>query len=145
MIVVSKSARTLSALHRGRPVRTYPIVLGLNPKGPKRYQGDMRTPEGLYHVTSKRPHPRWRYFIALDYPNERDRQRYERALRERLVPVLDGRPLPIGGGIGIHGTDRPGEQRNGVDWTHGCIAVDNDAMEELYRLVKPGMPVRIDP
>ena len=32
-----------------------------------------------------------------------------------------------------------------VDWTQGCIAVDNDEIEELYRAVKKNAKLIINP
>jgi lipoprotein-anchoring transpeptidase ErfK/SrfK len=31
------------------------------------------------------------------------------------------------------------------DWTEGCIAVTNQEIEEIWRLVPNGTPVRIEP
>lgn len=31
------------------------------------------------------------------------------------------------------------------DWTAGCIAVSNEAMDELWRLVQVGTPIEIHP
>jgi murein L,D-transpeptidase YafK len=31
------------------------------------------------------------------------------------------------------------------DWTDGCIAVDNEAIEEIWALVKDGTPIDIKP
>ena len=61
VLVVYKGARTLAVYRDGRFDRRYAVVLGKQPNGRKRYQGDMRTPEGLYHVKSKSRHPRWRH------------------------------------------------------------------------------------
>jgi L,D-peptidoglycan transpeptidase YkuD (ErfK/YbiS/YcfS/YnhG family) len=39
---------------------------------------------------------------------------------------------------------RNGERREG-DWTQGCIALTNEEMEELWRLVEDGTAVEINP
>jgi murein L,D-transpeptidase YafK len=31
------------------------------------------------------------------------------------------------------------------DWTHGCIAVTNDEIEEMWRVVDNGTPIEIRP
>ncbi len=52
VIYVTKKAYTLEVFDRNmRAVESYRIALGKNPDlGPKRYEGDNRTPEGTYHI-----------------------------------------------------------------------------------------------
>ena len=50
----------------------------------------------------------------------------------------------VGGAVGIHGTDKPGLNNRGIDWTWGCISLENDAIEELASLVPVGTPVLIE-
>jgi L,D-peptidoglycan transpeptidase YkuD (ErfK/YbiS/YcfS/YnhG family) len=33
----------------------------------------------------------------------------------------------------------------GLDWTNGCIAVNNQEMDEIWQLVNDGTPIRIIP
>ena len=144
-IVVAKSQRTLYLYRDGVLAHRYKVVLGRHPTGPKRYEGDMRTPEGIYRIVGKYEHPRWAYFLALDYPNPDDLRRYERDLEARLVPVIEGTVVGVGNEIGIHGNDRPRAQRDGVDWTMGCIAMDNEDVRQLYATVVIGTPVLVLP
>ena len=46
----------------------------------------------------------------------------------------------LGGAIYIHG-----ELPAGRDWTHGCIALDNPSMQELFDIAAIGTPVSIRP
>jgi len=141
-IVVYKSKRTLAVYRFGNFYREYPIVLGANPVGRKRFMYDARTPEGRYQITDKRMHDRWQYFLALDYPNDRDQQIYQDEVRRNLIPREEtGEPFPIGGNIGIHGNDKPDEQARGVNWTQGCIAMKSSDIGEIYSLVAIGTPV----
>ena len=48
LVVVDKRRRRLHLYFRDRVMRSYRVALGKNPAGPKRAQGDGRTPEGLY-------------------------------------------------------------------------------------------------
>ena len=89
-LVVRKEERTLTVYHRSEQMKVYPIVLGIASYGPKVYQGDLRTPEGVYRISSKRPHARWSRFMLLSYPNDQDRDRYAMALSEGRVPIIDG-------------------------------------------------------
>lgn len=141
-IVVYKSKRTLAVYRFGVFDREYPVVLGANPHGRKRFMYDARTPEGYYHISDKRTHERWQYFLALDYPNARDRQIYRDELERGLIPREDdGSPFKIGGSVGIHGNDKPGEQENGVNWTQGCIAMRRADIAEIFAIVSVGTPV----
>jgi murein L,D-transpeptidase YafK len=45
-VLVEKSARRLTLLRDGQPLKTYRISLGRQPVGPKEREGDRRTPEG---------------------------------------------------------------------------------------------------
>ena len=50
-IVVWKSKRRLVLFKDKKPIKTYRIRLGFNPEGPKRKEGDGRTPElSLIHI-----------------------------------------------------------------------------------------------
>ncbi|MDX1817163.1 MAG: L,D-transpeptidase family protein, partial [Marinobacter sp.] len=54
-----------------------------------------------------------------------------------------------GGSIMIHGLpNNAGDMAfayEGLDWTDGCIAVNNKAMDEIWQLVSNGTPIRILP
>ena len=142
-VVVRKEERTLTVYHRTQQVKVYPIVLGIASYGPKVYQGDLRTPEGVYRIASKRPHARWNRFMLLSYPNDEDRSRYAMALSEGRVPIIDGHPPGIGGAVGIHGTDREDSNVRGDDWTFGCVSLLNQHVAELYDTIPIGTPVLI--
>ncbi len=46
---------------------------------------------------------------------------------------------PLGGEIGLHGGGA------GTDWTLGCIALDNEAIEDLWDTLRLGDPALIEP
>jgi murein L,D-transpeptidase YafK len=142
-IVVRKEERTLTVYLRTEQLKVYPIVLGIASYGPKVYQGDLRTPEGVYRISSKRQHARWSRFMLLSYPNDHDRHQYAMALGEGRVPIIDGEAPGIGGAVGIHGTDREDSNVRGDDWTFGCVSLLNSHVVELYDLVPLGTPVLI--
>ncbi len=142
-LIIRKQERTLAVYHRTEQVKVYPIVIGIASYGPKVYQGDLRTPEGVYRIASKRPHARWSRFMLLSYPNAQDRVRYAMALSEGRVPIIDGHAPGIGGLVGIHGTDREDSNVRGDDWTFGCISLLNQHVAELYDLIPIGTPVLI--
>lgn len=142
MVVVDKSCQTLNVYQYGNLTRTYPVVLGQNP-GKKLYQGDRRTPTGLYIIIDKDPHPRWWRFMLLDYPTEEDVRHYQEGLSSGLVPKQGGGGPGAGGAIGIHGSDREAFNRAGINWTLGCISLLNADVKELDKLVSIGTFVYI--
>jgi murein L,D-transpeptidase YafK len=131
-IQVDKSERVLKLISDGQIFRSYPVALGDNPRGHKLYEGDERTPEGLYLIDGRNPNSSYYLSLSISYPNSRD---VARARSKGLNP---------GGQIMIHGTPS-GKARNGRDWTDGCIAVSNAAMEEIWRLVDEGTLIEITP
>jgi murein L,D-transpeptidase YafK len=144
VIVVRKACRTLDVYRHGTRVRSFPAVFGLNGRGSKLYEGDLRTPTGLYAVVDKRRHARWRHFLLLDYPNLHDVHRYWLAMEEGGIPRRGDRYAGPGGAVGIHGTDKPALNRQNVDWTWGCISLANPDIDELAHLVPVGTLVLIE-
>ncbi|MFE8071005.1 L,D-transpeptidase family protein [Marinobacteraceae bacterium S3BR75-40.1] len=136
-VVVRKSDRQLLLLDGDKPVRTYRISLGDNPRGHKLYEGDQRTPEGHYVLDWRNSDSDFYKSIHVSYPNARDRAK---AAEWGQDP---------GGNIMIHGLPNDvGEWAfayEGLDWTDGCIAVSNEAMDEIWRLVDDGTPITILP
>ena len=131
IIVVHKETRRLTVYQGLTPIKTYPVVLGQNPVGNKLRQGDLCTPEGVYHVVTKFDHPRWSKFILLDYPNTGNWLRFADAKKKGRIPD----DADIGGQVGIHGTDDAYKNLSGENWTWGCVSMFNHHIEELYPLV----------
>ena len=130
-IVVQKAPRRMHLLSGPSVLRSFDIELGGNPVGPKRMEGDGRTPEGPYWIDRRNPNSSYHLSIGISYPNEEDIA-YARALG-----------VPPGGNIFIHGTPR--EKRRYPNWTAGCIAVTDREMEDIYAMVQDGTPIFIYP
>ena len=133
-VLVDKSERLLVAYRDGRPIRAYRgLQFGDAPVGHKRFQGDERTPEGLYRIDRRNPRSSFHLSLGISYPNAQD----------RAYAAQYGRSP--GGDIFIHGqpTGRPGRMRG--DWTDGCIALTNRQIEELWQIVPDGTPIEIRP
>jgi murein L,D-transpeptidase YafK len=136
-IVITKSARQLALLRNGKTIRTYHVRLGSNPNGAKERQGDGKTPEGIYRIDSRNADSKFHRALHVSYPNAADEAR---ARRMHVSP---------GGEIMIHGA--PNRWRwlsfvfPHIDWTAGCIAVKDDEIEEIWRLVPNGTAVEIRP
>jgi len=136
-IVVLKSERKLKVYSKGKLIKTYRISLGLNPVGAKRVEGDMKTPEGIYYINGKNPKSSYYKNLGISYPNNADRKR-AKALGKST-----------GGDIKIHGfktgSEGPGRLHLLKDWTHGCIALMNEEVDELYDHTAVGTPIEIKP
>ena len=136
-VLIEKQARRLTLLAKGEVIKTYAIALGGNPVGPKERAGDNKTPEGVYFIASRNGNSSYHLSLQISYPNEQDKMR----ARERGVHP--------GGDIMIHGIKNGfspvGALHAEKDWTQGCIAVTNQEMEEIYKLVPNGTRVEITP
>jgi len=118
-------------------VREYRIALGKNPVAPKKRQGDGRTPEGDCRIDYRNPGSRFHLSLHISYPKKED---VEEARSECYDPGSDIMIRGIGNGFGWLGF-----LHRIVDWTDGCMAVTNDEMDEIWRLVPVGTPIRIVP
>ncbi len=156
-LLVDTKADTLTVMNGNRPVESFRrIALGSSGAGIKDRRGDNKTPLGVFRVGWINEHSRFKTFIGLDYPNP---DYAARALREHRIDALTyeriraawskGRTppqdTPLGGQIGIHGVGAgdPGIHSAGINWTSGCIALDNRQIDALKPWVKVGMRVEI--
>lgn len=149
-LYVIKGERRLLVVDNDVLVRDYRIGLGPRTFGDKFFQGDGRTPEGEFFICVKNPNSRFHKSLGLSYPAP---HHAERALLtgdinlEEYRHIVDAnshksRPpwnTALGGEIFIHGG---GAQE---DWTQGCVAVYDRAMDELFSIVPVGTPVQILP
>lgn len=141
-LVVDKSDRRMEAWDGDVLLATYGVAVGTGGSGPKTYEGDGRTPEGVYRIDARHRSREFRYFLHVSYPNADDRRRHREARAAGTIP--DG--VGLGGDIGVHGyPDGPADLMSMFDWTAGCIAVDNDAARDLYRAVLDDAVIEIRP
>jgi murein L,D-transpeptidase YafK len=131
LIQVQKSARKMYLLHNDTVLKSYDIALGFQPTGHKQFEGDGKTPEGLYLIDRRNPKSNYHLSLGISYPNVND---FTYASSMGKAP---------GGEIFIHGANNIGDNRG--DWTFGCIAVENDQVEEIYAMVRDGTVVQILP
>jgi len=134
-IEVYKSKRKMLVYSEGKLLKTYKIALGRNPIGHKEFEGDFKTPEGIYEINAKNPNSGYHKNLGVSYPNEKD------------IAHAKSLGKSPGGHIKIHGI------RNGSgfiskfqrwkDWTAGCIALTNEEVDELYEVVKIGTKIEI--
>lgn len=147
---VRKQERILELRDGDRIVKTYPISLGYSPVGDKQRQGDYRTPEGDFYVCSRNERSAFHLFLGISYPDaEAASQGLAAGLIDRhqhaaILHSQKGRACPpwntrLGGAVGLHGGGV------GSDWTWGCVALSDEAIEELWIACPLGTPVVIQP
>ena len=137
-IVVYKEKHLMYLYRDGKVVEEFRISLGKNgTKGDKIRMGDYRTPIGSYTIVRKKCDPRLYKSLMISYPNEQD--------------IADAKKMGVnpGGYITIHGQPKWNADGRGDaytlanDWTEGCMAVTNKAMDTLWICIKNGVPIEI--
>jgi len=136
VILVDKVAHILYVYQSGKSIRSYDVEFGPNWMAHKERAGDKATPEGNYHITSKKANGGTGYHKAmlLDYPNAEDRARFAQLKRQGLISRRTG----IGNLIEIHGNGG-----RGFDWTSGCVGMRDRDIDDLFRVVGSGTRVTI--
>jgi murein L,D-transpeptidase YafK len=136
-VLVHKKEHTLVLLKEGKPLKTYKVALGGSPVGPKTMQGDHKTPEGDYVLDRRNAHSQYYRAIHISYPNAEDRARAAKL------------GVSSGGDVMLHGLPNGQGYLRGLhllhDWTDGCIAVTDEEMDEIWRIVPDGTPITIEP
>lgn len=146
---IDKRNRRATLYSGDRAIKNYKIALGQRPEGHKQKEGDSRTPQGTYYICTRLNKSKFYYFLGLNYPNGEDARR---GIAEKLITpaqqeiIADAEKqrnapswtTPLGGAIGLHGGG------TAHDWTAGCIAFDDDAIEEIWLSTDYWTPVKIE-
>jgi murein L,D-transpeptidase YafK len=153
---ISVKQRTLSVVRGRHVIHEIPhFAIGINGAGNLRTRGSAMTPKGEFRVERINPNSQYATFIAINYPNPRVA---DQALAERLITAEEAERIrrhyqqhrlsypntALGGNIGIHGLgNRDPFLNQRVDWTEGCLAVENEQVRLLSSLVGVNTPVLI--
>jgi murein L,D-transpeptidase YafK len=133
-IIIKKSQHKMFVFSKGKLLKHYMVSLG-RVKGRKRFEGDKKTPEGIYYITDKNPGSSFHLNLGVSYPNKND------------IEYAKKQGKKAGGLIKIHGLKNGlgfiGKFHRLVDWTAGCIALTNREIEELYRATPVGTKLMI--
>lgn len=89
---------------------TYPFCTSSGTLGPKRREGDLQIPEGVYSINHFNPFSTFHLSLGINYPNASDR-------------ILSDKEYP-GSAIYIHGSCV----------SIGCIPITDEKIKELYIL-----------
>jgi murein L,D-transpeptidase YafK len=147
-IVIEKSKRKLKLLDGRKLIKTYEVSLGATPIGDKEVEGDGKTPEGEFYIFTKNPESSFFLSLGISYPNIEDAKRglkqnlITKEEFDQIVTAINNKEMPLqktklGGEIYIHGGGCK------EDWTQGCIALDNQDMQELFDVIEVGTIVEI--
>lgn len=97
-----------------KKVTAYPILAASGEAGPKLQQGDNQVPEGFYKIEAFNPNSAYHLSMRVGYPNQED-----------LAHARKEKRTNLGGDIMIHGNEV----------SIGCIAIGDEAIEEVFILV----------
>ena len=153
---ISVKDRRLSVVRGRHVIHEIPhFAIGINGAVDLRTRGSAMTPKGEFRVERINPNSQYATFIGINYPNPRVA---EQALAEGLITLEEAERIrhhyrqhrlsypntSLGGHIGIHGLgNRDPFLNRRVDWTEGCLAVENDQVRLLHSLVEIDTPVLI--
>ena len=132
-IVVDKETLSLKLFdYSGNEVNSYGISCGKNP-GNKDRIGDLKTPEGIFHITEIEEASTWGH----DFKDGKGK------IEGAYGPWFLRLEVPGHKGIGIHGTHKP--ESIGTRDTEGCIRLKNEDIADLKEKVNIGMVVIVLP
>lgn len=146
-VEVKKGERTVAVLEN--------IAIGRNGAGEKNHRGDDVTPLGNYRIGWINEKSAFRKFFGLTYPNVEhadsalkkgkiDEDTYHSIARAHDAGQIPPQNTDLGGQIGIHGLGSGSLSiHKSMNWTHGCIALTNDQIDELSRWIEKGTLVTV--
>lgn len=130
-IVIDKKKMTLTLYdYKGRPRHSFGMACGKG-IGDKQKVGDMKTPEGVFHVERIQDASAWTH----DFNDGKG------VIKGAYGPYFIRLVTPGHHGIGIHGTHDPASI--GTRASEGCIRLKNEDLALLVKSVYPGMAVVI--
>lgn len=165
-LICFKADRTLHLFSQGKIASSWQIAVSQEPIGKKSRDGDLKTPEGFYHIREKIrgpfAGPDWMKFLGvawmrIDYPNRVDAQeglkekaitqtQYNAIVKAIAQKKMPPKGTPLGDGIGIHGWADPDWALDGnraLTW--GCISMQKKDLLDLYEKIPIGTPIIIHP
>lgn len=142
LILVSKSKRTTYLFSGDQLLYAFHSTFGGGSKnGGKAQEGDKRTPEGIYHIADKNSQSKYHLALKISYPNATD------------IEFAKKHKIPTGGDIMFHGLPNGMDEdestfanmANYINWTAGCIALNNRDIEVMFSQVQVNTTVAICP
>jgi murein L,D-transpeptidase YafK len=146
-IEVKKGDKTLVVLDN--------IAIGRNGAGEKIHRGDDITPLGNFRIGWINTNSSFHKFFGLTYPNVEhadialkkgyiDLETYESIAKAHFFGQIPPQSTDLGGQIGIHGLGSANLSiHRSMNWTHGCIALTNDQVDQLSHWIEKGTLVTV--
>lgn len=132
-LIISKEELTLKVFDfKGRIRADYPVSVGKN-FGNKQKVGDLKTPEGVFHVSDIENSQHWQH----DFGDGNG------VIEGAYGPYFIRLRTPGHAGIGIHGTHD--DSSIGTRATEGCIRLRNEDLVKLLKYLKVNSVVIIIP
>lgn len=144
---VKKGDKTVAVLQN--------IAIGRSGAGEKNHRGDDVTPLGNFRIGWINEKSSFRKFYGLTYPSVEhadnalksgkiDADTYESIARAHSSGRIPPQNTDLGGQIGIHGLGVGSLAiHKSMNWTHGCIALTNDQIDQLSQWVEKGTLVTV--
>ncbi len=157
-LLVNRSNFTVNLYEDTVLIKSYRASFGRNLHDKKKIANDGATPVGEYKICSIQNHKAYYKFLQLNYPNLDDANE---ALRKSIITQKEYNELRfqfyyedctspntvLGGNIGIHVIGRLNAVFKNLpfvyNWTDGSIAVSNEDLDELLKVIKKGTKVVI--
>lgn len=134
IIIISKQDMTLSLYkYNGKMVFRVPVATGKS-TGNKSVIGDMKTPEGVFHIESIESSDTWTHDFEDDNTGP---------IEGAYGPYFIRLNVPGQKGIGIHGTHD--NKSLGKRLTEGCVRLKNEDLTKLVRHISVSNIVIITP
>lgn len=155
-LLIDDETSTMRVFRGEREIERFsPISLGRGGAKPVRLRGGRATPTGEFRIDRINHDSDFHIFLGLDYPTlAHARKALEAGVmsHEQFLDYIDsyrrrGSPpqdTVLGGFIGIHGIgEGSADIHRRFNWTDGCVAVTNEQIERLTRLIRLGTKVII--
>lgn len=154
-IVVSKTDHTLEVWDGEKLMARMKAALGRGDGAAKQKSGDNNTPEGNYYVCKVAEGGKFYKSLFISYPNVDDANtavlgaQITQDQLDKITNAIESKGIPpwdtkLGGEIAINGIGTGGKNKEG-DWTAGNVAVSDEDMDYLWKYIKVGVDVEIDP
>ncbi len=157
-IIIERKKYLLSLYEDTVFVKSYRVCFGRNVSNKKLKLNDLATPVGNYKICSIDTSSVYNKFFRLNYPNIDDaieglrkgyisQTEFDKIKFEYYYKDCPGSETALGGNIGIHGNGRLNYILKNLpfvfNWTNGSVALSNENIDELYKVIRRGTNVSI--